>query len=151
MSPSDLSNQVITQVGIVVRDIEATAAAYADVFGVPVPGISVTAPKEDSHVRYRGGETDARAKLAFFRLGQVSIELIEPVGEPSTWAEHLAAHGEGVHHIAFRVEGMDETIAYLEGKGLELVQRGDFTGGCYAYLDGSGPLKVILELLASRK
>jgi len=109
----------------------------------------LTGAQDETNARYHGEPTDARAKLAFFQLGGVSLELIEPIGGPSTWAEHLENHGEGVHHLAFRTDGMDDTIARLEGKGLSLAQRGDFPGGCYAYMDG-GPLKVVLELLASR-
>ena len=149
MTENGIGNHVICQIGLVVRDIESAAQAYADVFGMPVPGIILTDPKERSHVRYRGQPTDARAKLAFFNMQSVQLELIEPVGGPSTWAEHLETHGEGVHHIAFRIKGMDRAIAYLEGKGLQTVQRGDYTGGRYAYLDAYEPLKLVLELLES--
>jgi catechol 2,3-dioxygenase-like lactoylglutathione lyase family enzyme len=144
-----LGTDVLTQVAMIVRDIEATAAAWADVLGVDAPEVIVTDAKDVSNIRYRGAETDGRAKLAFFRLGQVSIELIEPVGGPSTWQEFLDAHGEGVHHVAFNVPDMDGAVAYLAGKGMELVQRGDYTGGCYSYIDSTEKLKVMLELLAS--
>ena len=70
----------------------------------------------------------ARAKLAFFKMGQISLELIEPIGGPSTWKEFLDGHGDGVHHIAFRVKGMDDVLTYLNGKGLPTAQRGDYTG-----------------------
>ncbi|HMA35154.1 MAG TPA: VOC family protein, partial [Chloroflexia bacterium] len=91
--------------------------------------------------------TPARAKLAFFHLGQVSIELIEPLGHPSTWQDQLTQHGESLHHIAMRVRGMAENLAYFDAQGLPLVQRGEFTGGRYAYIDGGAKLGCILELL----
>ena len=69
------------------------------------------------------------------------------MGGPSAWQEFLETQGEGVHHIAFQISGMDEQIACLEAKGLPLLQRGDFTGGRYAYMDSASPLGVILELL----
>jgi len=149
MSEPALDKPVLTQVALVVRDIEATASAYADLLGVDIPPVRLTGTQDETDSRYHGEPTEARAKLAFFQLGGVSLELIEPVGGPSTWAEHLEKHGEGVHHLAFRTEDMDGTIGKLEGKGLSLAQRGNFQGGCYAYMDAE-PLHIVLELLAKR-
>jgi catechol 2,3-dioxygenase-like lactoylglutathione lyase family enzyme len=144
-----LGSAVICQIAIVVRDIEKTARAYADLFGVEVPKWNLTATVDQTHAQYRGEPTEGRAKLAFFRLGETALELIEPVGGPSTWQEHLETRGEGVHHIAFRIKGMDEQVAFMEGKGMPLVQKGDFKKGCYAYLDSAPRLGVMLELLES--
>ena len=142
-----LGSHTIVQIGLIVRDIEETSRAYADVFGLKVPQWILTDPEPEANTRYRGEPTEARAKLAFLDMGSLQLELIEPVGGPSTWQEFLDAHGEGVHHIAFNVEGMSDRVAYLEGKGIPLVQRGDYTGGRYAYVDGLAQLKVVLELL----
>jgi len=142
-----LSTDTVVQIGLIVRDVEATAQAYAELLGVAVPQWFLTDPEEEAHTRYRGAPTEARAKLAFFRLGNLQLELIEPVGGPSTWREFLEAHGEGVHHIAFEVEDMQDQVAALAEKAMPLVQRGDYTGGRYAYIDSSEQLKVILELL----
>ncbi len=147
MQEKGIGTTAICQIGLVVRDIELTAKVYADVFGMDMPDIIITDPEDISHIRFRGAPTSARAKLAFFRMGDVSLELIEPVGGPSTWKEFLDEHGEGVHHIAFRIEGMDRVLTYLEGKGIPVVQRGDYTGGRYAYVDSAPSLGVILELL----
>ena len=148
MTQPTVGTNVICQVAIVVKDIEKTAKAWQEVLGLPEARVIVTDPAEKSHIRYRGQPTEARAKLAFFQMGeQLSVELIEPIGGPSTWQEHLDARGEGVHHIAFRVKGMDQVVADLAAKGVPTVQRGDYTGGRYAYCDSIGPLKVVLELL----
>jgi catechol 2,3-dioxygenase-like lactoylglutathione lyase family enzyme len=142
-----LGSKVVTQVGLIVRDVEETAKAYAEVFGVDVPQWFLTDPEDVAQTRYHGQPTPARAKLAFFDMGSIQLELIEPVGGPSTWQEFLDAHGEGVHHIAFVVEGMGEQVDLLGRKGMPLVQRGEYTGGRYAYIDSQAQLKVILELL----
>ena len=147
MQEEGMGTNVICQVGLVVRDIEKMAKVYADVFGMDVPNVMITDPAEVSHTKYRGESTPARAKLAFFQMGNVSLELIEPVDGPSTWREFLDEHGEGVHHIAFQIKGMDRVLAYLEGKGISAVQRGDYTGGRYAYVDSAPSLGVIFELL----
>ena len=137
----------ILQVGIVVQDIEAKAQAWAEVLGLPVPEIIVTGTYERAQTEHKGKPSNARAKLAFFHLGQVDLELIEPDGNPSTWQDQLDEHGDSLHHIAFEIAGMSERVAYLEAKGLSLVQRGEYPGGRYAYIDGKAQLGAILELL----
>lgn len=139
--------QSVCQIAIVVKDIQQAAKRWADVFNVPVPEARLTDTEDKSHIRYHGQPTPARAKLAFFQMGQISLELIEPVGQPSTWQEFLDAHGEGVHHIAFRVKGMDDVLLYLNGKDMPTAQRGDYKGGCYSYVDAAKLLGVNLELL----
>src|SRR5512141_1340913 len=133
MTNQTLGTTTITQVGIIVGDIETKAKAWADVLGLPVPEIIITDTVDLAHTEYQGESTPARAKLAFFHLGQVDLELIEPVGSPSTWKDQLDQHGESLHHIAFEIKGMAEKLAYLKVKGIPLVQRGDYTGGRYAY------------------
>ena len=142
-----LGTTTVTQVAIIVRDVEAKSRAWAQVLGLPVPAVIVTDPVELAQTEYRGQPSSARAKLAFFQLGQVSLELIEPIGGPSTWQEHLDAHGESLHHIAFQIQGIQDKLAYLDANGIPLIQRGEYTGGRYAYVDGTQALSVVLELL----
>jgi catechol 2,3-dioxygenase-like lactoylglutathione lyase family enzyme len=143
-----LGTNIVTQVGIIVKDIEKSLDAYVDVFGLEQrPDVIITDGPDQANTKYRGQTSDAVAKLAFIHVGQVDIELIEPVGGPSTWKEFLDTHGEGVHHIAFFIKGTDKVVAYLEGKGIPMVQRGDYTGGMYTYMDAAPKLGVMLELL----
>ncbi len=147
---SILENVSIMQVALIVRDIEKTSKAFAEVFGVDVPAWSITDPMEQSHTNYRGEPTEARCKLAFFDIGKgVQLELIEPDGKPSIWQEYLDQHGEGVHHIAFPAKDMRKQVAAFEANGMPEVQRGDFTGGCYSYIDSTKQLNVLIELLAN--
>jgi len=147
MSEPLLGTDIVTQVAIVTSDIEAKARAWAALLGVPVPDIRETGPEAETQIRYQGRPTPARAKLAFFKLGQVSLELIEPIDRPSTWGDQLDEHGDSLHHIAFNVEGMGDTLVMLAEKGIPLVQRGEFKGGRYAYVDGVAELGATLELL----
>lgn len=147
MTVQTLGTTAVTQVGIIVQDIEAKAQAWAEVLGLPVPEIMITDIYERAQTEYNGKPSSARAKLAFFQLGQVDLELIEPLGKPSTWQDQLDGHGDSLHHVAFEVEGMLEKVAYLEAKGLPLVQRGEYPGGRYAYVNGNAQLGAILELL----
>jgi methylmalonyl-CoA/ethylmalonyl-CoA epimerase len=143
-----LGTNVVCQAAIIVKDIEKTSKAWAELLGVTVPKWSLTDTAAVAHTQYCGQPSEARAKLAFFDLGpQVRLELIEPVGAPSTWQEFLDANGEGLHHIAFIVKGMDEVLARLDAHQIPLVQRGDYKGGRYAYVDSGPKLGAILELL----
>ena len=147
MTENGIGTQFITQVGLVVKDIQKSIDAYCDVFGFPRPNVIITDAYEKAQTNFRGQPSFARAKLAFFDFGQVQIELIEPIGEPSTWKEVLDAKGEGIHHIAFQIKGTGQVVQYLEGKGIPLVQQGQYTGGMYSYLDASQKLGLVLELL----
>ena len=151
MSESHLGSTALAQVAVVVRDIEAAAQRYADILGLPVPHIITTQPGHQVQQTYRGAPSDAQAKLAFFSLGQVQLELIEPLGGDSIWQEALDRHGESVHHLAFWVEGMQRSVDFLKGKGIPMVQRGDMGEGQYAYFDAEEPLAVILELLEKKR
>ena len=142
-----MQNNTITQIGIIVKDIHKTAQAYASLFGLKVPDIIITDTADRAQTEYQGTATQARAKLAFFNMGSLQLELIEPDEHPSTWREFLDTYGEGVHHIAFQIKGMQDTVSFLDSKGMPLVQKGEYTGGRYAYIDSAGPLKVMLELL----
>jgi methylmalonyl-CoA/ethylmalonyl-CoA epimerase len=142
-----LGNNVITQVGIIVADIEESSTKFAEFFGIDKPEPVVTGSFDEARTRYHGADTQARAKLAFMDFGSLQVELIEPDENPSTWREFLDTHGEGIHHLAFVIKGMNEKIAALEANGCRLEQRGEYTGGRYAYIDATGPLKTIVELL----
>jgi methylmalonyl-CoA/ethylmalonyl-CoA epimerase len=147
MSENTLGSTTVVHVAIVVRDIKEKVEAWSALLGQPVPRIFVTGPVEEAQTRYQGEPTPAQAKLAFFRVGQIQLELIEPVGEPSTWHDQLVVHGESLHHIAFEIDGMEEQLELLAGHGVPLIQRGEYRGGRYAYVDGGERLGAILELL----
>ncbi|QSF46304.1 VOC family protein [Paenibacillus tianjinensis] len=146
-----LGNHFVTQIGILVNDVEKVSAAYAEFFGLEQPEIIITDTADIAQTHYNGGPTEARAKLAFFDMGSLQLELIEPDHQPSTWRDYLNEHGEGPHHIAFVIEGMQEKIMLLEGKGFPLQQKGEYTGGRYAYMDTFKELKVLVELLENDK
>jgi methylmalonyl-CoA/ethylmalonyl-CoA epimerase len=147
MNEKVFGSNALTQVGIVVRDIEKSAKAFAAAFGIEAPAWSWTGGFDKAQTQYRGGPSPARAKLAFMRFGSLDIELIEPDENPSTWREFLDERGEGVHHLAIEIEGMKDHVARAGAAGMELLQKGEYPGGRYAYLDATGDLKVVMELL----
>jgi len=148
MDKNILGTNIVAQVGILVHDIEKTSQVYADFLGVEKPRCQVTGAYDEALTEYMGKPSKARAKLAFFKVGPtLELELIEPDQEPSTWRNDLDRYGEGVHHIAFVIKGMKEKIAVLGRNNMPLLQKGEYPGGRYAYIDANEDLKVVLELL----
>lgn len=144
-----LDTRNMTQVGIIVEDIGKASERWAGLFGVPVPKASVAGGHESRPTRYRGEPASAKAKLAFIRIDNLVIELIEPMGGRSTWQEHLDKYGTSMHHIAFQVEGIDQVIGEFEDYGIPMIQTGGWDGGAYAYMDASKHMGAIIELLES--
>jgi methylmalonyl-CoA/ethylmalonyl-CoA epimerase len=142
-----LKDAVICQVGLVVKNADHIAEKLERITGVKPSEPSITDAYDKARTTLRGSPTSARAKLIFFPMGQLSIEIIEPIGEPSTWSEFLNEHGDGVHHIAFTVQNADQAADALATEGLPTIQRGDFEGGKYIYVEGEKKLGFILELL----
>ncbi len=147
MIEKSFGNTTLAQVAIVVKDIEEAARRYADVFGMPVPEIITTEPGMEVAMTFKGEPSNAQTKLAFFRLGQVELELVQPLGGNSAWQDGLDRNGEGFHHLAFWVEGMQKSVDFLKERGISMVQRGDMGPGQYAYFDAEDRLGITLELL----
>ncbi len=149
MSSQNLNAEMICQVGFIVHNIERTARKFCEVFGFPEPPVIVTPGYERAKTTYQGQPSGATAKLAFFNTGQLQIELIEPDENPSVWRDFLDEHGEGVHHIAFRVKDTGQTTLYLADHNIPVLQQGLYSdgSGMYTYLDSAPVLGVMLELL----
>jgi methylmalonyl-CoA/ethylmalonyl-CoA epimerase len=150
-TPIDPGLSTLVQVAIVTRDIEASAKRWAAVLGKEVPKISTTRPGAEVQVMFKGKPSGGQAKLAFFNLGQVSLELIEPVGKDTSWKLFLDERGEGVQHIGFQVQNLPQAIANGEKEGMKVLHRGryDKDNGDYVYLDSQKALGVVIELLHS--
>ncbi|WP_174727729.1 VOC family protein [Mesobacillus harenae] len=144
-----LGTNKLEQLAIVVKDIDAAAEAYCNLLGMEKPPVIQSGPSELTNVIYEGKPTEGKSKYMFINTPLVQIELIEPGDSPSTWKTHLEEHGEGIHHISFVIENMEEKIKLLEDMGYPVIQTGNFWNGKgrYAYMDTVSTFKVIIELL----
>jgi catechol 2,3-dioxygenase-like lactoylglutathione lyase family enzyme len=153
--PGIIGTDRLLQVGFIVRDIEKSREAFSRFFGVEPPAIVGGGEYETTGTTYMGEPApEANCLMAFFSAGPgVQIELIQPNGVRSTWQDFLDERGEGIHHIAFGVKGMDGKIKECEDFGMKCVQRGKYgdASGEYAYLDAYGPMLCLVELLESYK
>ena len=148
-----IGTNTLTQVALVVNDIEKTKTRLAKFFGIEVPPTIEAGEFSITKTEVMGVPSpNAKCRMAFFQVGNgVSLELIEPNETPSVWRDFLNERGEGIHHIAFGVKGMDNVINSCEDFGMKLVQKGNYGdgSGCYSYLEGGDGLPFILELLES--
>jgi len=138
-----IDTNIVTQIAFVVKDMEAAKQKFAEFLGVEPPNHFATNKSVDNII---DGEPapDVSALLAFFNVGpNLAIELIQPNGVKSVWQEVLDQQGEGFHHIAFNIIGMDEKVQACENAGWRCLQRGKG----YAYMDTRADLKCIVELL----
>ena len=142
-----IQNMRMAQVGVIVEDIEKSAEFYASMLGVDKPGIIVAAGHESRPTIYRGNPSNATAKLAFFEFENIQFELIEPDGTPSIWQEFADNDGQGIQHIAFWVDDIDEAEQRFISAGMEVLQSGGWDGGAYSYIDATKQMGTIIELL----
>lgn len=147
----DPGMMLVTQVAIVCRDVEATSKRWAAVLGVDPPQIRTTRPGREVEVLFKGHPSNGQAKLAFIKLGQVTLELIQPVGGDTSWQQFLDQNGEGVQHIAFQVADVQKSVKGFGDGGMPVLHQGryDDGSGTYTYIDSAKALGVTLELLHS--
>jgi catechol 2,3-dioxygenase-like lactoylglutathione lyase family enzyme len=142
--PKSLDLGPIDQVAYVVADLDRALPRYAALYG---PFEVATSPLPDCTIR--GRTADCVLKLAVNRSGPVEIELIEVVEGETTHSEHLAAHGEGLHHVRFRVDDLDAKLGELEDAGYTTVLQKRFGPTvAFAYLEAPEALGgSVIELL----
>lgn len=141
------------QIGIVVRDLDATLRKYVDDYGIGPWQVHEFDPDTAEDVREYGQPVvragrGAVTRFATTMVGGVMWELIEPLDEDSLWARFLAEKGEGVHHIAVATPNFDEAVAEQAERGDDLVLSGTFSGIRLAYLPTGHDLGVITEIFS---
>ena len=112
----DLGLGPIDQVAYVVESLERALPRYEAMFG---PFKAATYEMKDCTIR--GRPADCTLRLAVNNEGPVEIELIEVVSGETTHSEHLKKHGEGLHHVRFRVTELEPKVAALEAAGYRTV------------------------------
>ncbi|MDA8627635.1 VOC family protein [Pseudomonadales bacterium] len=143
----------VLKIAFVVDDIDKYLAMFAELFGIETPASNVTGSHEETQSSYRGEPTEGRIRVGYIPLENIVLELIEPVEGPSVWQDCLEQNGNGIHHLAFIVDGMEHLIGSLGDVGLPLLQNGIFPamgaapGGRYAFLEGLDKLGFDVELL----
>ncbi len=102
-------------------------------------------------LEFEGTETVAEQKVttAFFPVGDSEVELLESTAPDGPIAKYLEKRGEGIQHIAFRVENLEEALAELKQKGIRLIDetpRMGAGGAKIAFLHPKSTHGVLIEL-----
>lgn len=144
-----LDEDAVMQICFVTDDVERSARWFADLTGKPLPREGRAADPEEAQAIYQGAPAKVGCRIMMFQFGNLDVEFLEPGPEKSAWRDLLEEKGPGCHHIAFRTKNMTRRGAYLESKGHDMVQRGEFDGGHgrYAYYDTVPELGAMIELL----
>jgi LAO/AO transport system ATPase/methylmalonyl-CoA epimerase len=129
-------NYAIDHVGIAVRSLEASLPLYRDHLRMEMAGIEEVA-----------GE---KVRVAMLATGESRIELLEATAEDSPIARFIARRGEGLHHLALRVDNLTATVEKLKAAGVRLVNSEPQIGAggrFYVFVHPQSAGGVLLELV----
>ncbi len=125
----------IEHIGIAVNSIEEALPFYEKVLGLKCYNIEEVA--------------DQKVKTAFFMIGQTKIELLESTDPEGPVGKFIEKRGEGIHHIAFAVDGIEERLREAEAAGIRLIDsapRKGAEGLSIAFLHPKSTFGVLTEL-----
>jgi methylmalonyl-CoA/ethylmalonyl-CoA epimerase len=130
MNPSHIEH-----IGIAVKDLDAAIQYYEKLLGSKCYAVEEV--------------VDQKVKTAFFKIGQTKIELLASTDPEGAVGKFLEKRGEGVHHIAFAVEGLQDQLNLLAEDGMKLIDKTPRKGAeglNIAFLHPKSTLGVLTEL-----
>lgn len=126
---------VVHHIGIAVADLGSSMDFYRSIFGL-IPGPIIV--REDIGVRG-----------CFVPIGNTNLELLQGSGPGSSISMHVEEKSEGLHHVCFEIEGIEEKLKTLDSLGIDLrdrVPRKGLMGGDIGFLSPSAARGVLIEL-----
>ena len=124
----------IDHIGIAVRSIDQAKPFFEKVLGLPCEGEEVVESQ--------------KVKTAFFAVGEVHIELLEPTSDDSPIAKFLENKGEGIHHIAYKTDDIENQLTRAKEGGCRLIHETPITGAGgkqVAFLHPKSTYGVLME------
>lgn len=97
----------IDHIGIAVKNLDQAGRFYTQALGLKVKDVETI--------------TEQKVRVAFIPITDSEVELLESTREDGPVAKFIAAKGEGIQHLAFRVENIEEALAELKAKGIRLI------------------------------
>jgi methylmalonyl-CoA/ethylmalonyl-CoA epimerase len=97
----------IDHVGMAVEDIDSALALYRDALGMPLV--------------HRETITEQGVHAALLDVGDCHVELLQPLGPETAVGKFLSRRGPGLHHVAYRVDDVEQSLAALAAAGLRLI------------------------------
>ena len=126
---------VIDHIGIAVKSIDDALKFWETGLGIKCTGVEEVA--------------EQKVKTAFLPLKDSEVELLEPTGDDSPVAKFIEKKGEGIHHLAIRVDDLEKALAELKEQGVRLIDerpRKGAGGAMIAFIHPSATGGVLLEL-----
>jgi catechol 2,3-dioxygenase-like lactoylglutathione lyase family enzyme len=135
----------ISQIGIVVPDMDKAIKFYEEVLGI---GPFNVLPREPETCELHGKETHFQLKTGFAFVGGLQVELIQVMKGISAHSEFLDKnpHG-GIHHVAIYTEDLERDLEKYIEAGVKLIAKGEYMRTKWAYLDSTAQSGLILELI----
>ncbi|MGI6413584.1 MAG: methylmalonyl-CoA epimerase [Syntrophomonadaceae bacterium] len=125
----------VDHIGIAVKSIEESAKLYTDILGLEMAGSEVV--------------EEQKVKTAFIPTGEAEIELLESTAPDGPVAKFIEKNGEGIQHIALRVDDIEAALEQLKNKGVRLIDekpRYGAGGAKIAFIHPKATKGVLLEL-----
>jgi len=125
----------LDHVGIAVNNLNEALAIYEKILGL--------------HLMKIGTVEKQGVKVATLLAGKTKIELLEPTNQESSVAKFISKKGEGIHHIAFTVNDIENSLEEIKQKGITLIDekpRIGFEGHKIAFLHPKSTKNVLVEL-----
>lgn len=130
-----MSVKSLNHIGIAVRSIDDQKAFYGDTLGLEFENVE-DVPSQ-------------KVRVAFFRAGDMRIELLEPTSDDSPVAKFIEKRGEGLHHVAYTVDDIQARIAELRDSGLRMIDETPRPGAHHmqiAFVHPKSSFGVLTEL-----
>lgn len=126
----------IDHIGIAVKNMNEALLFFEQILGLKVTGI------EDVE--------SEKVRVAFLPIGDTRIELLEATSNDSPIAKFIEKRGEGIHHIALKVDDVNQGLRYLEENNIQLINKEAKTGSHnseIAFLHPKSTFGILLELM----
>ena len=137
----------VGQIGVVVRDVDRAVEFFSQTLGL---GPFRVVERERVGAVLRGKTTTYRLKVAVAQMGDLELELIQPLVGETLHMEFARARGEGLHHLGFFVDDIQRYIDAFAQRGYGVLQSDRAQAPRFAYLDTEAEAGFFLELLERR-
>lgn len=97
----------VDHIGVAVKNLEETLKFYQDVLGLDLHGTEIV--------------EEQKVKVAFLPVGDTEVELLESTEEDGPIAKYIEKKGEGMQHLAFRVDNIERAIEEMKSKGVRMI------------------------------
>lgn len=125
----------LDHIGIAVNNLEDSVKFYEEILGLKLQGIETV--------------EEQKVKVAFLPLGDTEIELLEATSPDSPIAKFIESKGQGVQHLAFKVDNIEKALEEMKQKGIRLIDekpRYGAGGARIAFLHPKSTNGVLVEL-----